>query len=151
MRIYIDTSVINGIFADDRPWIKQATENFFKMTSRPPFSVYISELVAAEIERTKDSRKRNQLINIVDRYSFELLPATKEAQDLAMSYIKGKIIPAKYLPDAVHIATAVVHNIPLLVSWNFSHIVKHRTRVEVNTINQKLGYPQIDICSPEEV
>jgi predicted nucleic acid-binding protein len=151
MRIYIDTSVINGVFADDVPWVKQITENFFRLTAKPPFVIYISELVAAEIERTKDIQKRKQLIDVISKYSFEMLPATKEAQVLGEKYVKEKIIPAKYLPDAIHIATASVHNIPVLVSWNFSHIVKHQTRIKVNHINQRLGYPQIDICSPEEI
>ena len=151
MRIYIDTSVINGLFADDRPWIRQSTENFFKITDHPPFIVYISELVAAEIERTKNIGLRRRLIGVIDKYSLEMLPATEEAQELGERYVKERIIPVKYRPDAVHIAAAVVHNIPVLVSWNFAHIVRHQTRIAVNNLNRKLGYPQIDICSPEEV
>lgn len=88
---------------------------------------------------------------MIEQYDVELLPVTEEAQQLAKRYVADKIIPARYLPDALHIATAVVHNIPILVSWNFEHIVKHRTRVEVNRINQTMGYPTIDLCTPEEV
>ncbi len=29
MRIYIDTSVVNGLYAEDARWIKETTKNFF--------------------------------------------------------------------------------------------------------------------------
>jgi hypothetical protein len=38
-----------------------------------------------------------------------------------------------------------------LVSWNMSHIVKLKTKIMVNEINKKSGYPEIYICTPEEV
>ncbi|MFZ2356879.1 MAG: PIN domain-containing protein [Candidatus Omnitrophota bacterium] len=151
MRLYIDTSVINGLLVEDRLRIKEATQVFFRLAAKPPFVMHISELVAAEIKRTADIKLRGQLLNIVNEYAFEILPVTEEAQILSKEYIKEKIIPAKYLPDALHIATAVTHNIRVLVSWNFAHMVKHQTRIAVNATNLRLDYPQIDICSPEEV
>lgn len=151
MRLYIDTSVINGLLVKGCLRIKEATLDFFKIAVRPPFVMHISELVIAEIKRTVDIKLRRQLLGIINEYSFDILPVTEEAQILGNQYIKEKVIPAKYLPDALHIATAVTHNIHVLVSWNFAHMVKHQTRIAVNAINLKLDYPQIDICSPEEV
>jgi len=37
------------------------------------------------------------------------------------------------------------------VSWNLTHIVKLRTKLEVNGINKTQGYKEIEICTPEEV
>lgn len=150
MRIYIDTSVINGVYTkDDR--IKDITTQFFHSSKFGNITLYGSEVVATEIKNTPSPEKRKLLIDIIEEYTIEILPITEEVKILASNYIKDKIIPAKYAPDALHIACCVIHNIPLLVSWNFKHIVKHKTRVEVNRINQKLGLPQIDLCSPEEV
>jgi len=40
---------------------------------------------------------------------------------------------------------------PLMVSWNFKHIVNlNRIRL-YNSVNLKLGYPMIEIRSPREV
>ena len=151
MRIYIDASVINGLYIDDAAWIKKATKNFFDITRKNSDSVYVSDFVIVEIERTPDPSKRKKLLNTIKQYQFKKIPTTEESEQLAQHYIKKNIIPNQYLPDALHIAIATVHKIPVLVSWNFKHIVRHKTRVGVNSENKRRGYTQIDICSPEEV
>ena len=150
MRIYIDTSVINGLYAQDRR-IRESTEYFFQTAQHNNYVLYGSEVVALEIKATPDVEKRKLLIKVVEDFSIEILPVSKEVENLASCYVKNKIIPARYKADAQHIACCVIHNIPVLVSWNFKHIVKHKTRVEVNLISRKLNLPEIDICSPEEV
>lgn len=45
----------------------------------------------------------------------------------------------------------VINGIEAIISWNFEHIVKLKTRIMVNGINRLLGYHEIEICSPEEV
>ena len=61
-----------------------------------------------------------------------------------------QLIPPRYLDDALHIATAVVHEMDVVVSWNFEHLVKLKTRLGVNGLNRLLGYREIEIVSPEE-
>lgn len=46
---------------------------------------------------------------------------------------------------------AVVHDFDVVVSWNFEHLVKLKTRLGVNGLNRMLGYREIEIVSPEEV
>jgi hypothetical protein len=53
--------------------------------------------------------------------------------------------------DCVHIATATVHKVDLLVSWNFKHIVNVYRIRGYNSINLKLGYPILNIHSPKEI
>ncbi|MFH1777033.1 MAG: hypothetical protein ABH952_05685 [Candidatus Omnitrophota bacterium] len=80
-----------------------------------------------------------------------LLKIDTEIEELADCYIKEKIIPLRYRGDALHIAAAVVNGIEAIISWNFEHIVKLKTRVMVNGMNRLYGYHDIEICSPEEV
>jgi predicted nucleic acid-binding protein len=151
MRIYIDTSVINGLYTKDER-IKDITNRFFHYVKFGRFTLYGSEIVSIEIKNTPNPEKRKLLIEVIEEYPIEILPITEEVKTLARNYcVENKIIPVKYIADALHIACCVIHNIPVLVSWNFKHIVKHKTRVEINRINQKLNLPQIDLCSPEEV
>lgn len=151
MRIYLDTSALSALVAREDPRMTASTEQLFHLVRDGLHTPYISDLVVTELERTPDARRRAHLLDLVDRYTLEILPTTLEARDLALRYTNARIIPARYLPDALHIVTATVHNVPLLASWNFAHIVKHRTRVEVNRLNQAVGYPTIDLCTPEEV
>lgn len=150
MRIYIDTSVINGLYANE-PEIKISTENFFGFVHKTGSMLYSADLIVEEIERTPSDSKRNELKNALSHYEVEFLPITDEIQSIAKLYLAQKVIPAKYMPDAVHIATAVIYNIPVLVSWNFEHIVKLKTKVEIDRINRQNNYPRVTICSPKEV
>lgn len=151
MRIYIDTSVINGLYTEDAIWIKEATKSLFTMARKNNHSLYVSDFVIVEIERTPNPIKRKKLLKTINEYKLRKILVTEKCEELAEIYIKHNIIPHRYLPDALHIAIATVHRIPVLVSWNFKHMVRHKTRVGVNSINEKYGYMQIDICSPEEV
>jgi len=150
MRIYIDTSVINGLYAKDID-MKTATEEFFEFVQKNDAVLYSADLIVKEIDRTPQESKRNKLKEALAEYDVEFLPFSEEIRKIADIYIQEKVIPSKYLPDAVHIATAIIHNIPLLVSWNFEHIVKLKTKVEINRINREHGYPQINISSPQEI
>ena len=76
---------------------------------------------------------------------------TDEAKEVADQYVQAGLIPARYLPDALHLATAVVHSFDVVVSWNFEHMVKLKTRLGVNGLNKMLGYREIEIVSPQEV
>lgn len=150
MRIYIDTSVINGLYGQDAN-IETSTKSFFEFVQKSGSILYSADLIVKEIDRTPQESKRNKLKEALAKYDVEFLPFSDETEKIANIYIREKVIPAKYLPDAVHIATASIHNIPVLVSWNFEHIVKLKTKVEINRINRERGYPQIDISSPQEV
>ena len=75
----------------------------------------------------------------------------EEIRELADRYIFERIIPEKYRNDALHIATAVVNDLDVVVSWNLEHIVKLKTKLGVEGINRLLGYKVIEIVTPEEV
>jgi len=43
------------------------------------------------------------------------------------------------------------HGISYLVSWNFEHLVKVKTRKGVNSVNMSEGFREIEIVSPPEL
>ena len=150
MRIYVDTSVVSGLYAQDSR-IVESTRIFFQAARHGKFTLYSSNLLAEEIRKTPDLQLRRALVDAVENHHIQILPVSDEVNHLARLYVSEKIIPPRYLADAIHIAFAVMHNIPVLASWNFKHLVKHKTRCEVNRVNKDKGYPPIDLCSPEEL
>ncbi|MBI4870567.1 MAG: PIN domain nuclease, partial [Candidatus Riflebacteria bacterium] len=70
---------------------------------------------------------------------------------LAEFYVLQGPIPRKYVDDATHVAIAVVNRLDAIVSWNCEHLVKLKTKREVNALNKLNGYAEIDIVTPEEV
>ena len=68
LKIYLDTSVINFLFADDVPEKKDITKSLFEEIAQGKYEVYISELVIAEINKTKDEEKKSKLLKIIQKY-----------------------------------------------------------------------------------
>ena len=66
-------------------------------------------------------------------------------------YVDDKVVGETSLDDCIHIATATIHRVDLLVSWNFKHIVNVYRIRGYNSVNLKLGYPLINIHSPKEI
>ena len=83
--------------------------------------------------------------------SFKLLPIDEESRVLADEYVKQRAIPSDYPEDALHISIATTNEINYLLSWNFEHIVKVKTRRIVNMVNASLGYPDLEIVTPAEL
>lgn len=150
IRYYLDTSVLNFIFADDSPEKKQITLDFFNRIRLENLEIYISNAVVDEVEAAPEPRK-TELQNLLRQYQPILLESNLEVEELTSKYIAEGIIPSRYEEDAIHIAIATVYNMDIVVSWNFAHIVKAKTRREVNGVNRMLGYREIEIASPEEV
>lgn len=149
MKIYLETSTINFVLADDVPDKRDATKNFFENVAIK-HDIYISQLVITEIDKAP-KEKKEKLNSLIAEHKPKLLEVTKEAEDLANIYVKEGIIPEKYSDDALHIAIAVVNNMDAVISWNMEHIVKLKTMVKVSEINKRLKYKEIFICTPEEV
>lgn len=151
-KVYLDTSIFNfAISTQNVPLEKEATLKLFEEIRAEKFAPYISRVTLDEILRTPDEKRRRSLIKIVEELSPEELPLTEEAVLLADRYIESKILPAVERNDALHIAVATIHNLDLILSWNFEHMVKLKTRKAVPLTNILMGYKAIEICSPLEV
>ncbi len=70
---------------------------------------------------------------------------------LAREYVKKGAVPPDYPADSLHVALATVNGIDYLLSWNFQHLVRVRTRKIVDMVNVSLGYPELGILTPAEL
>ena len=111
--------------------------------------VYISTIVLDELEAISDNDLREKMFFLL--YGTTVLSTNKKIEDLAEKYVQAEIFPEKYLDDALHLSTAVMYKIDVLISWNFKHLVKRKTRIEVNRTNNLYGLKQIDIIAPPEL
>ena len=152
LKVYLDTSIFNfAISTQDVATEKEVTNRFLNELKSGRFFGYVSAIVLREIHDTTNKQRREDLLKFLGQFELEALSQTEEADLLAERYIQEKIIPEKHLDDALHIAIASVHNLDVIVSWNFAHMVKFKTRREVQGINTMMGYKIIEICTPQEV
>ena len=148
LKLYLDTTVLNFAFADDAPKEMAATLKFFKQIER--FEVSVSDIVLDELGRCA-LPKRLWLMDLVSKNNCDVLELDQTARSLAGRYLLAGVIPQKYRDDAYHIAIATVNNMDAILSWNFQHIVKMKTKREVAAINLLEGYKSVDIYTPMEV
>jgi len=147
LRVYLDTSVISALFDERNPERKSLTEAFFKEIGN--IETFISEITIAEIERTPDTELRNKMREAVTQFSS--LPLSNEVEWLANQYIHNDVVPESYPEDAYHIAIAVIYEVDYLLSWNFKHIVRRKTRDIVRMVNTLNNLRQIEIMTPAEL
>jgi predicted nucleic acid-binding protein len=153
LALYLDTSVISFALSEDiSDDDRGITLKLIEEINKGRYEGFISDVVIRELGSTRDSAKRDKLLKLVsDMELNDVLFVDEETDRLAEKYIDEGIIPAVYRDDALHIALTSIKGLDILVSWNFKHLVKHKTRIEVTGVNTLLGYKAIDICTPWEV
>ena len=157
IKIYLDTSVPNFLYADDSPEKKDITIDFFEnFVKKRIYETFISDVVIAEIEDTKDENKKEKLLNSLIHYNIENLELTdieqSEAQVLAFKYIDSKIIPEKKEADAFHIAISVIKQMDYLVSWNYKHLANVNREKRINILNWENNFKHdLRIITPLEL
>jgi len=148
LKIYLDTSVISHLQADDAPDKMAKTREFWNCIEQGKYVVYISDLVAAEIEECAEPKKFF-LTQKMDEAPLEIIEINDEIVALAEKYVSEGVFSSKYIDDATHVAAASVIGCAAFVSWNYKHIVKLKTIIGVNGINRFMGYGEIEIITPE--
>ena len=150
LKLYIETSAWNFLFANDAPERKNITLRFFEDVRKGNYEMFISEMVIAEI-CDAPAKKREMLLDVIDFAGPEELKINDEVRTLTDEYLELRIIPDKYERDLIHIAVATVFEMDVLISWNLKHIVKMKTQTMVNGVNAVHGYRKLEIVTPEEV
>jgi len=143
MTLFLDTSVIGGYY-DEK--FEQDTRPLFQNIKDGKYIAFVSDLVEEELINAPE-RVRTALKEL----NCGLIEVIPEYEALADEYIKENVVGETSRDDCIHIATATINNIDILVSWNFRHIVNVQRIRGYNSINIKNGYRRLDIRTPKEV
>jgi hypothetical protein len=145
IRVYADTSVYGGVF--DRQF-SQASKGFFDKIADGRFLLVVSPVISEEI-RQAPQRVRD----LFDQFRGGAEPADVSADAIALqaAYMRAGIVGPNWEADALHVALATVSRCPMIVSWNFKHIVHFQKIPLYNGVNISLGHGPIGIYTPLEV
>jgi hypothetical protein len=80
-----------------------------------------------------------------------LLELTQAVRELGINFLNQSNLPPNAEIDAIHIATATVHNINYLLTWNCRHIANPQIQQKLREISLNLGYQLPTICTPYEL
>ena len=150
MRLYLDTSVISYLFADEVPDKLNETQTLWKDIIARKYEVYISDTTLREIMNCPEP-KRTQMITELGKIDYIHLETNDEVNYLTNEYIKNGVLSSNSIDDCSHIAFAVSVRCDAIVSWNFKHLVNFRTNNKVRIVNSIINYQEISIVSPTMV
>ena len=148
LKIYLDTSIIGYLHQETQPEKMADTQKLWEQIKNGVYEVVISELLFEELSNNPNEEIKNILLEFLAQIDYEITSLTSEMETLAVTIISHGILTKKSYQDCLHIATALVHNCNLLVSWNFKHLVNIRTINGVRAISNLEGYRSIDIITP---
>lgn len=145
-RIYIDTSVIGGLFDVE---FSDDTRPFFDRVERGELKIVYSEITTDELADAP--KKVRDYFNSLTSKQKEFVQITQESVNLADTYIREKVVGKTSRADCIHIALATVNKVDILMSWNFKHIVNINRIRGYNSVNLRLGHPTLEIRTPKEI
>jgi hypothetical protein len=135
----LETTLFNFYFDKDRE-AHAATVKLFKEIAAGKYEAFTSNYVTDELENAP-----------LTEYGIPVLAPNDETVRVAELYANEGIIPQKYFTDGLHIAIAAVNDLDMIISMNFQHIVKRKTKIGTEKINALNGYRAVEIYSPMEV
>jgi hypothetical protein len=65
--------------------------------------------------------------------------------------IDAKVVRQTSLEDCIHIATASLSKVDILISWTFKHIVNIFRIRGYNSVNLRLGHGILEMLSPKDI
>ncbi len=145
-RYYFDTSVFGGIY--DAEFEEESLHLFEKVKLGRLICVY-SNLTESELEDAPQ-KVRDHFLNLPADYT-EKVKVSPEGYQLGQTYVDEGVVGQTSLDDCIHIATATLSKVDILISWNFRHIVNIFRIRGYNSVNLRLGYGTLEIRSPREI
>ena len=149
-KIYLETTLFNFYFDEDRGFAHESTVALFKEIAAGKYDAFTSRFVIDELNNAPEA-KLEKMLNLILEHGIPILETDDETVRIANLYIEGKIIPHKYRTDGLHITIATVNDLDMIISMNFQHIVKRKTKIGTGNINALNGYRAVEIYAPMEV
>ncbi|MBP3284326.1 MAG: PIN domain-containing protein [Clostridia bacterium] len=147
VRVYLDTSVISHLQQEDVPEKVEQTKKVWEILQTGKYEIVISDLVLAEINECREP-KRSMLKEYLSIINYEKVGITLETEEIANEIIAEGILGARSFDDCLHIASAILSDCNIILSWNFKHMVNIDTINGIRRITFAKRYNNIDIYAP---
>ncbi len=147
LKIYLDTSVISHLEQQDAPEKMADTHRLWEQAKAGAFDVVLSNI---DFEELLDCapEKRAMLAEYLTQINYTRVNVNADILRIADQMIDWGILKQKSYDDCQHIAAAIVSGCDAVVSWNFKHIVNHKTMQGVKAITALEGRSDLLIYTP---
>jgi len=151
--VYVENSVVSYLTApraraNVRVAAHQDLTREWWDTRRHLFELYASAVV---VEEAQDGNPDAAAARLKVIAGLVLLDVTQAARDLATRLLLQRSLPQKAAADALHIATAAVHGMDYLITWNCKHIANAVIFRSIEAVCRANGFEPPVLCTPEEL
>jgi predicted nucleic acid-binding protein len=150
--VYIETTVVGSIAGRMHPnpdvASRQRMTRDWWTTAMIRYRIVTSRLTLDECGDGDPSAASERLELL---RGIPLLDASEEAERLADLLMDRKAVPASEPRDALHIATAAVHGVQFIATWNFKHILNPHLQAQIAGTCRDAGFIPPVICTPEQL
>ncbi len=148
-RVYVESSVISYLTArlsTDILKLAKQTQTRMWWERRGEWELFVSPTVMQEIQGgdKEAAQKRAEIA-----HGLSLLPDSEEIVALAGNLLEDGLLPGTAYYDALHIASATVHRMDYLVTWNQTHIVNLDRIGSLYSALQRRGYAPPVLARPD--
>ena len=150
LKVYLETTLFNFYVDMSMGFAHVNTVALFDEIASGKYYGYTSAYVLDELAQAP-KEKQDKMMRLIAQYNISVLSYSDQASALADVYVAEGVIPQKYRTDGLHIAIAAVNGLDMIVSMNFQHIVKRKTKLATGSINVLNGYRAVEIYTPMEV
>ena len=152
-RVYVDNSVVSGMFDDHMPERVAHMKLFWQAVIDGKIKVIASDVLRDEVAAAPQHVR--EFFASLPESQIEQIVSTDESNDLAAQYVDAKVITEKHMNDCKHIAIATITNADAVVSWNCDDMVNPNKIPKYIEINKQHGYPKegykkIEIVTPDK-
>jgi hypothetical protein len=152
MRVFIETTIPSYLTArparDVLQFARQEVTREWWETRRHLHELFTSQLVLHEAAKGDPDMARLRLECLSE---LQLLDINDRVLALAQRFLAERLIPVEEEDDAIHLATATVHGMDILLSLNYRHIVNAALQSRLRRIAEDAGYGLPFVCTPDQV
>ena len=146
-RIYVDSSVISGMFdSNDHP---KKAQPFWDAVFGGKIRVVLSSVLDEELEPAPQHVR--DFYRSIPASQIDRIVSSPLSNTLAGRYIKAGVLTLNHLTDCKHVALAAIVGVDALVSWNTRHIVNQNRIRRFNDISIGFGCDEIKILTPNSL
>jgi hypothetical protein len=149
VKLYLETTIFNYYFDTERDGHAD-TVRLFESIRAGKHEAFTSIYAVNEIKNAPEP-KQSKMLALIDEYGIITLDISDESDHLANIYVSEKIIPARFRLDGAHISIASIHGLDYVLSYNFQHINRVKTKLLTDRVNNEKGYGSVVICTAKEV
>lgn len=150
-RVYVETTVPSYLTAwPSRDLVRAAQQQITRewWDRRDRFDLFVSPQVLMECQAGDPTAAADRMTALA---GLPLLDQTPDVAALAQALVQEVPIPSRAAADAVHIATAAVHGMQYLLTWNCTHIANAALRPRIEATCRAGGFEPPLICTPQEL